>query len=248
MQGLSTGETRREQCSTHGEFEARHIIGQRFTGCPTCRDEQGAEHRRAMERQREVERQQALAQMVATSGLRGRFLESSFDTFNAATDAQRRALAVCRSFVYDLGNAWGAPWLLGPVGTGKTHLLAAMVSATVWQRGKRARYTTARGLILRLRATWRRDAEESEAAAIEELARVPLLLLDEVGVGFGSEAEITQLFDVIDARYQLRRPVVIASNLSAPEIRTLLGDRLFDRLREGATVIPCDWESYRGRG
>jgi DNA replication protein DnaC len=72
------------------------------------------------------------------------------------------------------------------------------------------------------------------------------LILDEVGVSFRSEAEKTQLFDVLDGRYREMRPTVIVSNLNAKDLQECLGPRIFDRLMEaGSTVVIFDWKSYR---
>jgi acyl-CoA synthetase (AMP-forming)/AMP-acid ligase II len=101
-------------------------------------------------------------------------------------------------------------------------------------------------LIRTLRATWRRDSDSTEDEVINEFAYVPLLVIDEIGVGFGTEAEAAQLFDVIDRRYQARNPLVLISNLSVPDLREALGDRLFDRIREASQVVPFNWPSHRG--
>ena len=50
---------------------------------------------------------------------------------------------------------------------------------------------------------------------------------------------------VIDERYKRRRPTVVISNLTVPAVKEAIGDRLYDRLREGATVLACDWSSHR---
>ena len=73
-----------------------------------------------------------------------------------------------------------------------------------------------------------------------------LLALDEVGASFGGEAEQVQLLDVIDLRYRLCRPTFIASNLPLAGIKDAIGERAFDRLREGAKVLQCNWPSHRG--
>lgn len=75
---------------------------------------------------------------------------------------------------------------------------------------------------------------------------MPLLVLDEIGVSRGSEWEAEQLFTVVDERYRLERPTVVVSNLPAGEIKQLVGDRVYDRLREGAKVVPMNWPSHRG--
>jgi len=39
---------------------------------------------------------------------------------------------------------------------------------------------------------------------------------------------------------------VVLSNLSPAELKTAMGDRSYDRLREGTKLLVCDWESHRG--
>jgi DNA replication protein DnaC len=39
----------------------------------------------------------------------------------------------------------------------------------------------------------------------------------------------------------------VISNLTPQLVKGFLGDRLFDRLRERAQVLACDWPSYRGK-
>jgi DNA replication protein DnaC len=55
------------------------------------------------------------------------------------------------------------------------------------------------------------------------------------------------MFDVINRRYRDLHPTILLSNLDRDGLRAYLGERSFDRLREGGIVVPFDWESYRGR-
>jgi DNA replication protein DnaC len=88
----------------------------------------------------------------------------------------------------------------------------------------------------------------NEVDMLDDFARASLLVIDEIGVGFGSEAEQVQLFDIIDARYKHRRPTILLSNLPAKDLKTALGERAYDRLREGSQILVCQWGSYRGNG
>jgi DNA replication protein DnaC len=62
----------------------------------------------------------------------------------------------------------------------------------------------------------------------------------------GTEAERLQLFEVIDRRYALSRPTVLLSNLVPGDIKAAVGERSYDRLREGAKMLKCNWPSHRG--
>lgn len=222
------------------------MFANHWTACPACqREVEEAQRRREEERTRRelADRKQAL---LRESGILGRYVGASFDSFDAKTKEQRRVLQACRGFADTFNREQGTGlWLIGLPGTGKTHLGAAMCAAVIEQHARGARIASARDIVRRLRDTWRRDAEETEAAVIDEYGAVSLLVLDEVGAGFGSEAEQVQLFDVIDMRYTLQRPTVLLSNLTPALLKTTLGDRIYDRLREGAKVLVCDWPSHR---
>ncbi|MCY1559085.1 hypothetical protein D9M68_960840 [compost metagenome] len=66
-----------------------------------------------------------------------------------------------------------------------------------------------------------------------------------MGASVGSESETAQLSELLDLRYGNELPVLLVSNLTPKEIRGALGERAFDRLRQGAKVVPMNWPSAR---
>lgn len=236
-------------CPWHGPYMKRRRATHFWMGCPNCYEER--ERQREEERQKdERERAQALRRgRLNRSGLLGgRFEGATFDSFAVTSEEQRKVLDACKAYAEAVQADSGAGLILiGPPGTGKSHLMAAIVRHVIEQGKCGATVVTSRELLRRLRATWHRDAKETETQVIDALSvDMGLLALDEVGASFGTEAEQVQLLDLVDARYKLRRPTLVASNLSVPGLRDAVGERCFDRLREGATVLPCDWASHRG--
>ena len=106
-------------------------------------------------------------------------------------------------------------------------------------------YITCMSLIRQVRATWRRDSEKSEGDVLQMLGDVSLLVLDEVGVQYGTDGEQTILFDILDRRYRDMQPTIILTNQDVKGLQEYIGERTFDRLREVSRLVTFDWESYR---
>lgn len=97
-----------------------------------------------------------------------------------------------------------------------------------------------------MKSSWNKNAEESEEQVMRTYIAPNLLVIDEIGVQFGSEAEKIILFEIINERYEAMKPTILISNLSQQELGAYVGERIVDRMREGGgAMIAFDWESYR---
>jgi len=86
----------------------------------------------------------------------------------------------------------------------------------------------------------------SESEVIEAFAAYDLLIIDEVGVQSGTEAESRALFDVFNERYQNLKPTILISNLNAEDFVAAVGNRIADRIKEdGGEFLFFNWESAR---
>ena len=118
--------------------------------------------------------------------------------------------------------------LSGDKGTGKTHL-GIGVLRDVWEKhGVVGRMWSTMDLLDRYKRTFDADrATESEHDITEELARCPLLMLDDFGAQRATEWSEALTLSVINRRYNERKPLIITTNLvNLKEERTL--DRLTD--------------------
>lgn len=244
---------RAAECEKHGAYASKNYYGSVWSGCAQCSTEEDA--RKQDERAKSERRDRADARL-RLSGLEGRFVDTTFDDFDAVLPAQKKVLQACRDYAASVAFDGGAGlWLIGPPGTGKTHIGSAMVRSVIEDRDRPAAIHSGREIIRMLRATWgNRERGRTwdgravtEEGVIDDLGRLGLLVIDEIGVGFGTDSEHVQLFDVIDLRYKYRRPTVLLSNLPAKGLKEAMGDRAYDRLREGAQVLACNWDSYRSR-
>jgi len=137
--------------------------------------------------------------------------------------------------------------LVGPAGTGKSHLLVALGLAAV-EAGSRVRYLTATDLVETL---YRGLADNSVGRVIEGLLRHDLVIVDELGFAPLDDVGTQLLFRFVAAAYE-RRSLGLASHWPfeswgrfLPEHTTAVS--LLDRLLHHAVVVVTEGESFRMR-
>ena len=166
--------------------------------------------------------------------------QATFEGFRPRNHEQTRALGLAKEFVHRWPDARGL-LLSGPVGTGKTHLLAAILKQMCVTRGVRASYVE----ISLLFATIRRGFNEGKSGGeiIGPLSRIDVLAIDELGKGRGSPFELDTLDELIARRYNAGKTTLFATNysLQEPEAKAL-GMVRTDELKESGreSRLLCD--------
>ena len=137
--------------------------------------------------------------------------------------------------------------LLGSPGTGKTHVATALAGEAC-RRGKRVRFWRVTELVTQLLEA----REERVLLRLKgQLARLDLLVLDELGYVPTSKVGAELLFDVISTAYE-RTSVIVTTNLPFEQWTEVLGsERLvgatLDRLTHRCHILEATGESYRLR-
>lgn len=237
-------------CEAHGPYTSSgtRYMGRReiWTPCPDCEEAERAQVRQAEADRLAEQARKRLEYCLGEAAIPARFIGRTLDNFVADTPQKAEALRVARDFAdnfeqYD--KKGGSLIFSGLPGTGKSHLATAVLQSLMPERV--GLYTTCMNVIRAVRGSWRKDSEQSETEILQIYGSVPLLVLDEIGVQYGTDGEQTILFDVLDRRYRDMMPSIFLTNQDKKGFKEFIGERTFDRLTETARWVAFDWPSYR---
>ena len=170
-------------------------------------------------------------------------LESFDFSFNPGINRQQVLQLASCDFIRQHRNVL----ICGPTGTGKTHLAQALIHETARQ-GFDAVFTTTHKMLQHINGgradgTWERR--------LQTYLRPELLVLDDFGLKPLQSPAPSDLYDVIDGRYE-KGSIVLTSNRAPSEwpdvfLDPLLASAGLDRLSDKAEVLVITGSSYRAQ-
>lgn len=120
-------------------------------------------------------------------------------------------------------------WLVGDVGTGKT-TLAMIVSAAALEAGRTVAIYSLPRLLNLIRDEI--GTENSLLDLLDKLSGVDLLHIDDLGAQHTTPWRLEQLYSIVDARYQARRPIIATTNLMPKDLAKQMGQQIHTTVTE----------------
>jgi len=244
-------------CDTHGEYESvttRGLAGATSVSwCPMCEKEAEEEHARQRAEQEakdlaaDFERErEAYARDMKAQNIEPEYFNASFDNFRADTPELANNLAKTKALV---AGEVKKLVMTGKNGTGKTHLACAAIHAL---GGK---IMTMYEIATTIRASYKADSHKDELDIVDELASLPLFVIDEIGRTKGSEAETNWLSYIIDKRHTRGLPTILISNKhtrkrcdknGCPDcLENYIAEDVMSRLNQGGILLHFTGSDYR---
>lgn len=192
--------------------------------CETERRERETSAIRRMAAQKEIE-------ALRKQGLR----EAQYTDSTFALDDQRDPATsqYCRNYVQKWGEMSKHNFgimLYGDVGNGKTFLASCIANALL-DTGTAVLMTT----IPALSTMMQDNFGANRALVLDQVAKIPLLILDDVGMQRNTPAAMENAYDIINTRYKAKKPLIITTNLTVKVLETekeMQLRRIYDRLLE----------------
>ncbi|TGM97366.1 ATP-binding protein [Leptospira dzoumogneensis] len=139
-------------------------------------------------------------------------------------------------------------YLWGATGSGKTLLACGILNELILRYGTECRYAKInRDFLSTIRDSYQKESElhGMEQTIKKQFTDVEVLVLDDFGANKESDWANSQLYDLIDARYEEEKVTILTSNIQAKDWKDKAEGRIYSRLLEMAEIIHLDCPDYR---
>ena len=184
----------------------------------------------------------ALEKNLMTHGVPNRFLNASLENYYPQNVNQRMELEQCSQYCEQPFGSNGL-MLIGPVGTGKTHLAIA-IARKLMKKQIGYYYVNMPKLLAQIRSAMGSNSGESQDF-LKELISVNLLIIDDIGAERITDWVREQFYLLINGRYEAALPTIVTTNESMEELEERIGHRVISRLIEMCRGIVLDGPDYR---
>lgn len=202
-----------------------------------------------LEQRRQAGRQEEWDRRLAAARLRKKYRQRNFDNFEV-TENNRVAYEAAREYARSFAvcaQSGRSLVLVGGVGRGKTHLAAAVLQE-VLRQGYQGIFIVAVELLNEIRDSYARDSR-AEGRLMSMVKETDLLVLDDLAAAERfTEWERGKIYELINARYEEEKPMVITTHRTISWVEERLGKKVVDRLLEmSGELTLLDGENYRER-
>lgn len=153
------------------------------------------------------------------------FDQARSDLTNEARQNLRTVVKLCREYAAD---PYGWLVMSGVSGSGKTHLAAAIANEITQDAPGDAMFVVAPDLLDHLRATFSPQSNVTYDRRFDEIKKVRLLVLDDLGTESATAWAREKLFQLLNYRYNALLPTVITTTAKPDELEPRLRTRMFD--------------------
>ncbi len=223
----------------------------RIYTCPYCRDTGFIEHEDGPAEKCGCFRRRESEVLLEQSGMASMLKSNNFSVMRtdifSGEDREHflKAVDLCRDFVDNFDSDYRNIMFCGTVGTGKS-FLSGCIASELLASYHSVIYMSAKTLFDTLAAAQFSKEKKPEADAVKEkIYECDLLIIDDLGTEMTNSFVGTELFTIINERYNSRKSVIISTNLELHQLRDNYSDRIFSRLTGSYDILKLSGPDVR---
>ncbi len=154
-----------------------------------------------------------------------------------------KILDICRKYAANFSLQSGNLLFNGGTGLGKTYL-SACIARELANKGFSVTYESAHQLFAKLERD-RFHPDEESAAAVAQLSRCDLLIVDDLGTELPGNFTTAALYFLLNDRLLAGKPMIISTNLNIDEMQKRYSPQIASRLQGNFQLLPFVGEDIR---
>ena len=194
-----------------------------------------------------------IKERIAQSAM-GRLIEvQSFDNFDLSVyeydpkvyDKMRTILTIAKNYVRDFDKRKDNLLLIGPTGTGKTHISTAIARELI-HKGYDVIYDSTQNILSDFEADRFRSGYGREDNRSDKYFDCTLLIIDDLGTEFSNQFTVATIYNLLNSRQNKGLATIISTNLSPEELAKKYEDRIYSRIIGGGSkILPFEGRDHR---
>ncbi len=155
------------------------------------------------------------------------------------------AKRAAEDFIKNFGTDYQNLLIYGTVGTGKS-FLSICVANEIIKKGHSVIFYSAKGMFDMIsQYTFDHGRKQELAALYDDLYNCELLVLDDLGSEMTNNFVASELFNLLNERFNRKKPIVITSNYDLDNLQNTYSDRIFSRILTNFKVLKLSGPDIR---
>ena len=192
-----------------------------------------------------------IKERIAASAMGNLIEKQSFDSFSLkcydydekVLERMTAILAMAKNYVKNFSKRKDNLLLIGPTGTGKTHISTAIARELIHE-GYDVIYDSTQNILSDFEDDKFRGGWNSENRS-DKYLECTLLIIDDLGTEFSNQFTVSALYNLLNARQNKGLATIISTNLTPEELARKYEDRIYSRIIGGAKILPFEGKDRR---